>query len=303
MADDGDFEKCWLETTGPLHLLQKAPVQENETELGYFDRLGSVYIPPECRTGQIKDLGAFPSNVIRHQDIRGVIHAHSTYSDGLHSVKKMAEESERLGYSYLGITDHSKIAVYADGMDEEKSQQQWAEIDHLNREKREFTILKGIECDILSDGSLDFDDHFRSGFQFVIASVHTNIKMDIDKATSRLITAIEHPQTNILGHPTGRLLLGRDGYPLHIDKVIDACAVNQVAIEINANPYRLDLDWKYIQLAVDKGVQLCINPDAHTKESITNIHFGVIIARKGWLPAESCLNTRNVDDFLAFCEK
>jgi DNA polymerase (family 10) len=190
----------------------------------------------------------------------------------------------------LGICDHSKTAVYAGGLTLEELDQQWAEIDQLNVQMAPFKIFKGIESDILGDGSLDYPDEVLAKFDFVVASVHSVLKMDEERATNRLITAIENPYTTILGHPTGRLLLSRAGYPLDFKKVIDACAANNVVIEINANPLRLDLDWRWHRYALDKGVLLSINPDAHRTEGLLDMHYGVYVGRKGGLTKEKCLN-------------
>ncbi len=269
-----------------------------------FERAGLPFIAPEMREGAYAlDLtvqGRLP-DLLRESDIKGVVHAHSTYSDGLHSLRDMALEARALGYGYLVITDHSKSAFYANGLQPERVIQQWAEIDQLNAELAPFRIFKSIESDILNDGSLDYEADILSGFDCVIASVHSNLRMDEDKATQRLITAIENPYTTILGHPTGRLLLSRKGYPIDHRRVIDACAANRVAIEINANPYRLDLDWQWIPYALEKGVKLCINPDARSKAGIRDIHYGVCAARKGGLSAAECLNTLDAEGFLAYC--
>ncbi len=269
-----------------------------------FERAGLPFIAPEMREGAYAlDLtvqGRLP-DLLRESDIKGVVHAHSTYSDGLHSLRDMALEARALGYGYLVITDHSKSAFYANGLQPERVIQQWAEIDQLNAELAPFRIFKSIESDILNDGSLDYEADILSGFDCVIASVHSNLRMDEDKATQRLIAAIENPYTTILGHPTGRLLLSRKGYPIDHRRVIDACAANRVAIEINANPYRLDLDWQWIPYALEKGVKLCINPDAHSKAGIRDIHYGVCAARKGGLSAAECLNTLDAEGFLAYC--
>lgn len=302
MAAKDAFEDSWWRTTGPEEMIANADLAEVTSEKEAFRTMGYPLVPPECRT-HLLDGRPLPDDLISDGDIKGVVHTHTTYSDGIHSVQEMSAYCQQLGYSYLVVTDHSQIAVYADGMGRDKVESQWAEINRLNQANPNFRIFKGIECDILNDGGLDYDDELRSGFEVVIASIHTNIKMDEAKATERLITAIEHPQTNMIGHPTGRLLLGRSGYPLDINKVIDACAANNVAIEVNASPYRLDLDWQYIDYAVQKGVMLSINPDAHSREAIDQIRFGVIIARKGWLPVGNCLNAQPADEFLKFCNK
>ena len=213
----------------------------------------------------------------------------------------MVEAAQALGYEYIGITDHSQSAFYADGLKPERLLEQIAAIDQLNAGLSGFKVLKGTESDILSDGKLDYDNEILKQLDFVIASVHTNLKMDEAKATERLIKAIENPYTNILGHPTGRLLLSREGYPINSHKVIDACAANKVAIEMNANPYRLDLDWQLIPYAMKKGVKISINPDAHSKEGIKDIRYGTLSARKGGLTKDMCLNAMDVNDFMAFC--
>lgn len=236
--------------------------------------------------------------LLEEKDIKGVIHTHTTYSDGLHTLEEMVAHAHQLGYAYIGITDHSKSAFYANGLKEDRLLEQMAAIDALNEKYTDFRILKGIESDILNDGSLDYETDILEQFDFVIASVHSNLRMDETKATQRLIKAIENPYTHILGHPTGRLLLSRKGYPIDHKLVIDACAANKVSIELNANPYRLDLDWTWIPYALEKGVYISINPDAHTKEGIRDIHFGVLAARKGGLTKEMCLNAFGVEDFL-----
>ena len=269
-------------------------------ETTVFEKAGLPFIAPELREQEwaleLAAKGTLPQ-LIEDQDIKGVVHAHSTYSDGGHSLRDMALYAKELGYEYLGMTDHSKSAFYANGLQPERVFQQMEEIDDLNQELAPFRIFKGIESDILNDGSLDYEEDVLKMFDFIIASVHSNLRMDEAKATQRLITAIENPYTRILGHPTGRLLLSRQGYPIDHKKVIDACAANGVAIELNASPYRLDLDWAWIPYALEKGVLLSVNPDAHSKEGIHDIRFGVRSARKGGLTAEKCLNAKGVEGF------
>ncbi|MCB9050092.1 MAG: DNA polymerase/3'-5' exonuclease PolX [Lewinellaceae bacterium] len=272
--------------------------QAEETQV--FEQAGLPFIVPELREQdwavELAKAGRLPE-LITEGDIKGVIHAHSTYSDGGHSLRDMAVYAKELGYEYLGMTDHSKSAFYANGLQPDRVFQQMEEIDALNQELAPFRIFKGIESDILNDGSLDYEEEVLQAFDFIIASVHSNLRMDEAKATQRLLTAIENPHTSILGHPTGRLLLSRQGYPIDHKKVIDACAANGVAIELNANPYRLDLDWSWIPYALEKGVFISINPDAHSKEGIHDIHFGVASARKGGLTAEQCLNAKSASAF------
>jgi DNA polymerase (family X) len=277
-----------------------------KTEKEVFEKAGLPFIVPELREeGFIIDLAKADKlpNLINLGDIKGVIHTHTTYSDGLNTLKEMADFAQHLGYQYIGISDHSKAAFYANGLKEDRVAAQWAEIDELNKSYFNFKILKSIECDILNEGNLDYSDEILRGFDFVIASVHSNLKMNEEKATSRLLKAIENPYTTILGHPTGRLLLSREGYPIDHKKVIDACAANKVAIELNASPYRLDMDWTWIPYALEKGVLISINPDAHTCEGINDIRYGVFASRKGRLTAKECLNTRDLNGFLDFCEK
>ena len=263
-------------------------------EATIFERAQLPIIPPEVRESA-QSLDRFlqqpTKELVAVSDIKGIIHSHTTYSDGLHTLEEMARYTQAQGYEYIGITDHSKSAFYANGLSAERVLEQFAAIDALNAQLDGFRIFKGIESDILNDGSLDYPPDLLDQFDFIIASVHSNLKMDKTKATHRLIKAIESPFTTILGHPTGRLLLSREGYPIDHQKVIDACAANKVSIELNANPYRLDLDWKWIPYALDKGVKISINPDAHSKEGIGDVRFGVLAARKGGLRAPQCLNS------------
>ena len=271
-------------------------------ESDIFVKAGLDFIEPELRD-RTDLIGASQPNLVEENQIKGVIHSHTTYSDGINSLREMAEYSRDQGFEYIGITDHSKAAFYANGLKEDRVLQQMEEIDALNKELAPFRIFKGIESDILNDGSLDYAEDILKKFDFIIASVHTNLKMDLEKATNRLITAIENPYTTILGHPTGRLLLSREGYPIDHMKVIDVCAENNVVIELNANPYRLDLDWTWIPYALEKGVKISINPDAHSIGGIKDIHFGVLAARKGGLQAGQCLNCLNANEFAAFLGK
>lgn len=304
-----NFAKDLLLTTGaPAHLdLLKAIAPDLPclpTEEAIYEALGLRYIAPEIREGldeiSLAKADKLPT-LITFEDLKGTLHNHSTYSDGVHKLAEMARYSkEELGLAYLGICDHSKTAVYANGLSVERVEQQWAEIDTLNQKLAPFKIFKGIESDILADGSLDYEDAILAKFDFVVASVHSNLKMDEEKATARLIKAIENPYTTILGHPTGRLLLSRAGYPLDFKKIIDACAANKVVIEINANPLRLDLDWRWHRYALDKGVLLSINPDAHRTEGLHDMQYGVFVARKGGLSKEKCLNAFSLAEITAF---
>ncbi|QJD97503.1 DNA polymerase/3'-5' exonuclease PolX [Mucilaginibacter robiniae] len=269
-------------------------IDQPENENMIYHKAGLAWMPPELREGtnfieEAKD-NKLPDLIDEH-DLKGTLHNHSTWSDGIHSVEEMALYCrDQLNLEYLGMCDHSKSAFYAKGLSIERVLQQQEEVDHLNKKLNGFHIFKGIESDILSDGALDYPDEILERFDFVVASVHSNLKMAKDKATDRLIKAIENPYTTILGHPTGRLLLSRKGYEIDYEKVIDACAANQVIIEINANPLRLDLDWRWYQYALKKGVWLSINPDAHRKEGFHDMRYGVLVGRKGGLTKEQCLN-------------
>ena len=259
-----------------------------------YANAGLAFVTPELREGlnevELAKTNQLP-NLIVYEDLKGSLHNHSTWSDGVHTLEQMAVYcKDTLNLEYLGMCDHSRSAFYANGLNEQRIYAQHQEIDALNAKLAPFKIFKGIESDILNDGSLDYSDDILKTFDFVVASVHSNLRMDEQKATARLIKAIENPYTTILGHPTGRLLLSRKGYPIDYTKVIDACAANNVVIEINANPLRLDLDWRYHRYALQKGVLLSINPDAHRMEGFRDMHYGVYIGRKGGLEAKQCLN-------------
>lgn len=249
-------------------------------------RLGLHYIPPELREGldEIDRAAAGESpRLIEVGDLRGVVHAHTSYSDGALTVRQLAEAVRRRGYLYLGVADHSQSAAYAGGLKPDDVKRQHEEIDRLNEELAPFRIFKGIESDILPDGRLDYDERTLTSFDFVIASVHSKFNMDQAAMTARLLTAIAAPFTTIIGHLTGRLLLGRDGYPLDVPAVLEAAAQHGAAVELNANPHRLDLDWRRHRLARELGVLVPICPDAHQAAGIDDLAYGVGIARKGGL--------------------
>jgi len=278
-----------------------------KTELEIYELAGIPFIEPELREGDL-EFKLVKSNslpqLIQYSDLRGSLHNHSTWSDGVHTLEEMALFCKNeLKLEYLGICDHSKSAFYANGLNETRLAAQHREIDELNKKLSPFRIFKGIESDILYDGSLDYSDEVLGSFDFIVASVHSVLNMNEDKATERLIKAIENPHTTILGHPTGRLLLSRSGYPIDHKKVIDACAANQVIIEINANPLRLDLDWRWHQYAISKDVMLSINPDAHRKEGFNDMKYGTLIARKGGLSKENCLNAMNLEQISVLFEQ
>jgi len=300
LVDEADFAPSWFYTSAAEEFREAIgdlPLGEFANEQAIFDKLGLPYYIPEMREGSMygtKDYG----DIIEAKDIKGVIHSHTTYSDGVHTLRQMAEAAKEKGYSYIGITDHSQTAFYANGLKPDRLWQQIEEIDKLNASLSDFKILKGIESDILNDGRLDYEQDMLDQLDFVVASVHANLKMDEEKATTRILKAIEHPSTSILGHPTGRLLLSRKGYPLDHKKIIDACAVHKVSIELNANPHRLDIDWEWIPYCMKKGVLISINPDAHSINGIDDIAYGVASARKGGLTKAFCLNALDIESFL-----
>nr|WP_317045675.1 helix-hairpin-helix domain-containing protein [Algoriphagus aquimarinus] len=297
----------------PLHL--EAMVDEKESiakklqkkdfssEEEFFSINNLQFIPTEMREGfgevELAKENKIPE-LLTEKDLRGILHNHSTYSDGKHSLRQMAEYCKELGYEYLGISDHSKTAFYAGGLTEDQILKQHQEIDTLNKELAPFRIFKGIESDILNDGKLDYADDVLASFDFIVASVHSILNMDIKRATTRLITAIENPYTTILGHPTGRLLLRRQGYPIDHKAIIDACAANNVVIEINANPWRLDLDWRWVHYAMEQGVMLSINPDAHAMEGYADMKYGVLVGRKGGLTKEMTLNAMSGEEIRTY---
>jgi len=307
-SDEDHFTwKLFESTATEEHLkLTKASNSKGifKSEEAIYESLNLPYFEPELREGlqELQLIDKMP-NLIKPEDIKGVVHNHSTYSDGGNTLEEMARASKELGYEYFVISDHSKAAFYAGGLTEEEIEQQHIEVDALNKTMAPFKIFKSIECDILNDGTLDYDDTILASFDLVIASIHSNLKMDETKAMQRIIKAIENPYTNILGHMTGRLLLAREGYPLDHKKVIDACVANKVVIELNASPHRLDIDWRLIPYALNKGAIISINPDAHSIAGIQDIFYGVCAARKGYLEADQTLNAQSADDFLKWLKK
>ncbi len=271
-----------------------------EDETAIFAALDLPFIAPELR----EDMGEFEADslpdLVTRDDLIGVMHCHSTYSDGRSSIEEMAAAARDLGYAYIGFADHSQTAAYAGGLTPADVAKQHKEMAAIAEKLDGIRILKGIESDILGDGSLDYDEKTLKRFDFVIASVHSRLNMPESEATKRLIGAIRNPFTTILGHPTGRLLLSREGYPLDMDAVFDACAEHRVAIEINANPHRLDLDWRHIRKAKERGIKFCIGPDAHSVEGLADVDFGLGIARKGWLEKKDLLNCMDAEELLAW---
>ncbi len=243
------------------------------------------------------------SSIITIDDIAGIIHSHSTWSDGGNSLEEMAKAAIEKGLKYLVISDHSKSAFYANGLSIERVAAQHKEIDQINQQLAPFKIFKSIESDILNDGSLDYPDEILSSFDLIIASVHSNLKMNEEKANARLLKAIENKYTSILGHMTGRLLLSRAGYPINHELIIDACAANGVVIELNAHPRRLDIDWRWIEKALQKNVLISINPDAHTIDGYNDCKFGVMVAQKAGLSKQQNLSSFNLSQFEQFVKQ
>jgi DNA polymerase (family X) len=271
-----------------------------------FEALNLQYIPACLREdGAIIEkakTGAIPQ-LIQPGDIKGIIHSHSNWSDGSNTIEEMAKAAISQNLEYLVISDHSKSAFYAQGLSEEHIKEQHIYVDELNRKLAPFKIFKSIECDILNDGNLDYSDSILSTFDLVIASVHSNLKMTEEKAMMRLMNAIENPYTTILGHMTGRLLLSRKGYPVDHQKIIDACAANKVVIELNAHPSRLDIDWRWIQYALEKNVLISIDPDAHTVAGYADIKYGVLVAQKAMLTKGQNLSSFGLRELEEYLEK
>ena len=273
-------------------------------EADIYRALGMAYIEPELRedTGEIEAAmqGTLPK-LVQESDLRGVLHVHSTWSDGQNTIREMAEACIAHGFQYLGLSDHSKAAAYAGGLNEDALRRQHEEIDRLNEEfAGRIHILKGTECDILKDGALDFSDEVLATLDFVVASIHSNFNLAQAEQTKRMIRAISNPYVNIIGHPTGRILLERAGYELDMEAVVDAAIAQGVSIEINAHPSRLDMDWRLVHRARDKGMKIPIDPDAHTLAGLNDMRYGIGVARKGWLSANDVLNAMETPALLAF---
>ena len=275
-----------------LYHNEKKIICKDETEI--FKSLGLQYIPPELREnmGEIDAArkGEIP-DLYDGDPLYGLFHIHTNYSDGANSIREIGEAGMEMGFQYIGICDHSKSAFYAHGLNEKRVLEQHDEINMFNSQFKNFKILKGIEVDILSDGTLDYSDSFLTKFDFVIASVHSNFNLDREKMTERIIHALKNPYVTMLGHPTGRLLLGREPYALDMEKVIEASGNLKKVIEINSSPYRLDLDWRWGKYAKSKGVKTALNPDAHSIDELSDYHYGIGIAKKGWFEKQDILNS------------
>jgi DNA polymerase (family 10) len=288
----------------PSGLLKKGKRIAAESERGIYKALGLAFIEPELREGTDEIVLARRKRLpklVTQQDIRGVLHAHTDLSDGVNTLDGMAEAVRQRGYEYFGVADHSQSAHYAGGLSLEQIGIQHAAVDRLNRKYGgSFRVFKGVESDILPDGSLDYPDDILARFDFVIASVHGQFRKDRKEQTERIIQAVAHPHTRILGHMTGRQLLRRPGYDIDIEKVLQACAKHNVAVEINGNPWRLDLDWRWHRKALEFGCTMSINPDAHSIAEIDLMRWGVAMARKGGVPPGRVLNTKSAKEMMAF---
>ena len=302
-----DFDRMLFEggaAARHIELLEYTSSDWKGNDRETYTSKGIGFVVPSRREGHREmERPVEEASLLKYADIKGVLHNHTTYSDGLNSVEEMALFAMEIGMEYLGICDHSKTAGYARGLQVERVLQQFDEIDNLNQQLWPFKIFKGIESDILGNGDLDYEPEILRQFDLVVASVHSNLNMTLDKSMDRLLRAIENPYTTILGHPTGRLLLMREGYPIDHHKVIDACAANGVALELNAHPYRLDIDWRYIDYAMEKGVMVSVNPDAHEKRGYLDMHFGVLSGQKGGLQTSQTLNALNLVEFEAYLAK
>lgn len=271
-------------------------------EATFYRQLGLAEIPPELRegTGEIESAaqGTLP-RLIEREDLEGLLHCHTNYSDGTSTVEQLALACQAAGYSYVGITDHSQSAAYAGGLSAEDLARQGNEIDEVNSRLSGIRVLKGIEADILADGRVDYDETVLSKLDFVIASIHSRFNMNQAEMTERMLAAMDNPCVTIIGHPTGRLLLARNPYPIDLDAVLDKALERGIALELNADPHRLDLDWRILRRARDRGILISIGADAHSIATLRHVDNGIGIARKGWLAAENVLNTLPVDEFMA----
>ena len=308
------YTQLFLHSAHPNHLVQaidnkgqtlkKLAIEKDySSEEEIYRKARMAYIVPEMREGKNELIKAKENShpqIISEKDLKGVLHTHTTYSDGENSLEEMALHCKSLKYEYLGICDHSQSAYYAGGLTIDKIIRQHTEIDRLNKHLTPFKIFKGIESDILPNGNLDYTNNILAKFDFIIASIHSSLTMDKITATQRLIRAIENPYTTIIGHLTGRILLKREGYPINHKKVIDACAKNNVVIELNANPKRLDIDWRWIDYALEKNALISINPDAHEKTHYRFMRYGVMMGRKAGLTKRNTLNTLSQTEISKF---
>jgi DNA polymerase (family 10) len=295
------FDRGW--TLDARHLTDAhGALVPTPDETDVYRHLGLPFVAPELREAG-DEVGAALPSLIALGDIQGVLHCHSHFSDGGSSIAELADAARARGWSYVGVTDHSQSALNAGGLDSDRVRRQHDEIDAVNASQSGVRVLKGVEADILPCGRVDYPADVLDSFDFVIASVHTRMGMDETQMTERVLKALDDPHVTILGHPTGRLLLTREGFPIDLDAVLLAAAVRGVAVELNADPHRLDLDWRFVRQARAKGVRVSIGPDAHTLEGLDHTALGVGMARKGWLEPSDVLNAGSADDVLAFAAR
>lgn len=300
------IEKLELRLRGDALVARDGRTIPTPTEEALYEAVGMQWIPPELREdqGEAQAAGARElPRLVDRGDIRGALHCHSEYSDGKSTIAELGEAASAKGWSYVGISDHSQAAFYASGLTRERVFDQHDEIDAYNARNEGVRILKGIEADILADGRLDYDDELLGRFDYVIASIHSRFKMDGAAITERVLRAMDDPHMTILAHPTGRLLLSREPYALDVEAVLQKAAEVGVAVELNCDPHRMDLDWRYLKRARDLGVTVEIGPDAHSARSLEWTDLGVSMARKGWLRREDVLNARETAEVLAFARR
>ncbi len=311
LATEADAGLTLVRATGSAaHLAQLEPLLSGTgpwpDEESVYRAAGLPWIPPELREGmgetEAAAAGRLP-RLLEQRDLKGFLHCHTDYSDGTTTVSEWADAARAAGYEWLGITDHSQSSAYAGGLRAEDVTRQHAEIDAVNRRYGDFRVLKGVEADILADGSLDYGPTVLDRFDFVIASIHTRFGMTEAEMTERVLRALDEPRTTILGHPTGRMLLAREPYAIDLERVLRRAAERGVAVEVNADPHRLDLDWRMVRRARELGVSISLGADAHSVAGMANVALGVGIARKGWLAARDVLNTRDVEGFLAHARR
>ena len=270
-------------------------------EWAIYEALGCSWVPPELREGgdeiELAAAGRLP-DLVEAGDLLGVLHNHTTDSDGAASVEEMAVAAREHGWEFFGVADHSPVANYANGVDAKRLRAQWRRIDEFNRRGEGIRVVKGLEADILPDGTLDIPEGCEDGLEYVVASVHSGFRLSEDEQTDRIVRAVSHPACRVLGHPTGRLLLARPGYSVDLERVLQACAEHGVAAEINASPYRLDLDWRWARRALELGLKLIVNPDAHSPAGLDDVRWGLAVARKAGATAADLVNCSPIEEFL-----
>ncbi|MCX7880046.1 MAG: DNA polymerase/3'-5' exonuclease PolX [Ignavibacteria bacterium] len=299
------FAKYFEEVTGFKFDSREFPISNISltSEEQIFEILKLQFIPPELREKSFALERAKNFSIprlIENSDLRGIIHIHTNWSDGFNTIEEVSLRSKELGFEYVAICDHSQTAKYANGMEIERVLQQIKEIDELNERNLGIKILKGIESDIHPDGSLDYPEEILKQFDIVVVSVHSHFKMSKDEMTRRIVYAIMSPYSHILGHPTGRLLLARESYQVDLETIIQACSDYGKIIELNANPYRLDLPWEFLSYAKEKGVKIAVCPDSHDLNSLSDIFYGLKFARKGWLENKDVVNCLSCDSLLRY---